>query len=80
MVCVNDFESKSVFWVNNRFIFNLLHRNTLETSERKIMKPNAIYCGDCAQILAYFPEYSVDLIYVDPPFFSNKQDRWKGRL
>jgi len=59
------------------------------------MQINAIYCGDCAQTLAYFPECSVDLIYVDPPFFSNKQyeiiwgngyelkafeDRWKGGI
>lgn len=59
------------------------------------MQLNAIYCGDCAQTLAYFPERSVDLIYVDPPFFSNKQyeilwgngyelrafeDRWKGGI
>ncbi|MEM2970856.1 MAG: DNA methyltransferase [Candidatus Bathyarchaeia archaeon] len=59
------------------------------------MRANAIYCGDCTQTLAYFPECSVDLIYVDPPFFSNKQyeiiwgngyelkafeDRWKGDI
>ncbi|MDH5460207.1 MAG: site-specific DNA-methyltransferase, partial [Candidatus Bathyarchaeota archaeon] len=59
------------------------------------MKPNTIYCGDCAQILASFPECSIDLIYVDPPFFSNRQyeiiwgngyefrafeDRWKGGI
>lgn len=59
------------------------------------MKPDTIYREDCAQILAYFPERSIDLIYVDPPFFSNKQyeiiwgngyelrafeDRWKGGI
>ncbi len=57
------------------------------------MQLNTIYCGDCAHVLAYFPECSVDLLYVDPPFFSNKhyeiiwgngyerrayEDRWKG--
>jgi len=57
------------------------------------MKTNAIYCGDCGEILADFPEGSVDLIYLDPPFFSKKhyeviwgdgyelrafEDRWKG--
>ncbi len=56
-------------------------------------QPNAIYCGDCKEVLRHFPENSVDLIYLDPPFFSNKQyeviwndgyelrafeDRWKG--
>jgi DNA modification methylase len=54
---------------------------------------NAIYCGDCRDVLRKFPEESVDLIYLDPPFFSNRhyevlwedgyelrafEDRWKG--
>ncbi len=58
-------------------------------------KTNAIYCGDCKKVLAQFPEGSVDLIYVDPPFFSNRhyeilwgdgyelrafEDRWKGGI
>jgi DNA modification methylase len=60
------------------------------------MKLNSIYCGDCQRVLGNtieFPNESVDLIYADPPFFSNKQyeiiwkdgyemrsfeDRWKG--
>lgn len=56
-------------------------------------KPNTIYAGDCKDVLRYFPENSVDLIYLDPPFFSNRrfeilwndgyelrafEDRWKG--
>lgn len=56
---------------------------------------NLIYCGDNLEILAKFPEKSVDLIYADPPFFSNKnyeiiwgngaemkvyEDRWKGGI
>jgi len=60
-----------------------------------VFKTNAIYCGDCKKELAQFPEESVDLIYVDPPFFSNRQyevlwgdgyelrafeDRWKGGI
>jgi len=54
---------------------------------------NTIYCGDCRDVLRKFPDEYVDLIYADPPFFSNKQyeviwhdgyeirafeDRWKG--
>lgn len=56
---------------------------------------NLIYCGDNLEILRKFPEKSVDLIYLDPPFFSNKtyeiiwgngaelavfKDRWKGGI
>ncbi len=56
---------------------------------------NLIYCGDNLEVMAKFPEKSVDLIYADPPFFSNKQyeiiwgngaemkvyeDRWKGGI
>ena len=59
------------------------------------MKTNAIYCGDCSEVLRYFPQGCIDVIYVDPPFFSNKQyeilwgngyelrafaDRWKGGI
>jgi DNA modification methylase len=54
---------------------------------------NTIYCGDCKDVLRHFPENSVDLIYLDPPFFSNRhyeviwgdgyeirafEDRWLG--
>jgi len=60
-----------------------------------LFRTNAIYCGDCQRILRDFPEECVDLIYVDPPFFSNKQyeilwgngyelrsfeDRWQGDI
>lgn len=59
------------------------------------METNLIYCGDNLEILAKFPEKSVDLIYADPPFFSNRhfeiiwgngaeqkvyEDRWKGGI
>jgi len=58
-------------------------------------RPNTIYCGDCKDVLNKFPPESVDLIYADPPFFSNKryeviwgdgyeirafEDRWKGGI
>ena len=58
-------------------------------------RSNTIYCGDCKDVLAKFPKNSVDLIYLDPPFFSNRnheviwgdnneirafQDRWKGGI
>jgi len=59
------------------------------------MEINAIYEGDNLEVLSKFPDNSVDLIYADPPFFSNKQyeiiwkdgaeirafeDRWKGGI
>lgn len=58
-------------------------------------KTNSIYCGDCKDALRDFPDECVDLIYLDPPFFSNKnyeiiwkdgyevrafEDRWKGGI
>lgn len=61
----------------------------------KTMEINAIYEGDNLDILSKFPSESVDFIYADPPFFSNKhyeviwedgaeirafQDRWKGGI
>lgn len=59
------------------------------------LETNLIYCGDNLEVLAKFPDKSVDLIYADPPFFSNKtyeiiwgngaemkvyEDRWKGGI
>ena len=56
-------------------------------------KENSIYCGDCKEVLRHFPDECVDLIYIDPPFFTNKsyeviwndgseirsfEDRWRG--
>ncbi len=58
-------------------------------------RPNTIYCGDCKEVLAKFHNESVDLVYADPPFFSNRhyeviwqdgyelrafEDRWKGGI
>jgi len=36
------------------------------------MKPETIYCGNAKMVMSRFPEESVDLIYMDPPFFSNR--------
>lgn len=56
---------------------------------------NKLYRGDNLEILATLPEESVDLIYIDPPFFSNQnyeiiwgdeaeirsfEDRWEGGI
>ena len=54
-----------------------------------------IYCGDCKEVLRKFPNDTIDMIYADPPFFSNRhyeviwgdgyelrafEDRWKGGI
>lgn len=56
---------------------------------------NALYRGDCLSVLDKIPSRSVNLVYIDPPFFSNKYyeliwrdegekfafaDRWKGGI
>ncbi len=56
---------------------------------------NKLICGDNIDILSKLEKESVDLIYIDPPFFSNKQyevvwgdeaevrsfeDRWEGGI
>jgi len=59
------------------------------------MTKNVLYCGDNLEILATLEKESVDLIYIDPPFFSNRhyeiiwgdeaeirsfEDRWEGGI
>jgi DNA modification methylase len=59
------------------------------------MEINSIYEGDNLEIMSKFPDKSVDLIYADPPFFTNKnyeviwhdkeeirsfKDRWEGDI
>lgn len=36
------------------------------------IETNVIYCGDCLKKLKEIPDESVDLIYIDPPFSSNR--------
>lgn len=36
-------------------------------------QPNTLYYGDCLDIMANFPEKSVDLICLDPPFNSDRR-------
>ena len=37
------------------------------------MDTNIVYCGDCKDILKKIPDESIDLIYLDPPFFSQQE-------
>lgn len=56
---------------------------------------NELWCGDNVEVLKNIPDESVDLIYIDPPFFSNRhyeiiwgngaelrsfKDHWKGGI
>lgn len=41
-------------------------------TQEEITQTNCIICGDCKNQLARIPDDSVDLIYLDPPFFSGK--------
>ena len=36
------------------------------------LKPFTIYCGDNLKMLNEIPDERVDLIYIDPPFNSNR--------
>ena len=37
-----------------------------------LLDARIIYCGDCLDQLARLPDGCVDLIYIDPPFNSNR--------
>jgi len=65
------------------------------SNQEKLWKTNKIICGDSLEELAKLSKESVDLIYVDPPFFTHKQyevvwgdeaeirsykDRWEGGI
>ena len=44
--------------------------NTKKAGKMKL--ENVIYCGDNLTWLKKFPDKFIDLIYLDPPFFSNR--------
>lgn len=37
-----------------------------------LLDTRVVYCGDCLDQLANLPEKSIDLVYIDPPFNSNR--------
>lgn len=37
------------------------------------MNPNRLFCGDNLQVMRSLPAESIDLIYADPPFFSQRE-------
>ena len=36
------------------------------------LEPNRLVWGDCLHVMRQLPSESIDLIYIDPPFFSNR--------
>ncbi len=65
------------------------------SNQNKLWKLNKLICGDNLEEMAKLPKESIDLIYIDPPFFTNKKyeiiwgdeaevrsykDRWEGGI
>ncbi len=66
--------------------------------QQSLLRPSGesqLYCGDCLSILDMVPDDCVDLIYIDPPFYSQRsyeaiwggdaerfafEDRWAGGI
>ncbi len=66
-----------------------------QKEQNKLWQVNKLICGDNLEELAKLPKESVDLIYIDPPFFTHKKyevvwgdeaevrsykDRWEGGI
>lgn len=64
-------------------------------SRVRYLETGVVYCADNLRRLAEFPDECIDLIYLDPPFFSNRnyeviwgdeaevrsfEDRWEGGI
>lgn len=47
-------------------------KGVVVAKQKEEIQTNVIYCGDSKDILKKIPDESVDLIYLDPPFFSQK--------
>lgn len=43
------------------------------------MTANVLHCGDCLDVLKEIDSNSIDLIYLDPPFFKQKEYKQKTR-
>lgn len=40
---------------------------------------NEVFCGDCLEVLRRFPAAQADLVYLDPPFFTQRKHRLSTR-
>ncbi len=43
----------------------------MKKSKQLVLKPNTLYSGDCLDVMQYWDDNCIDLIYLDPPFNSN---------
>jgi hypothetical protein len=70
-------------------------RGSEEVNPVAFLETGVLYCGDNLERLAQYPDECIDLIYLDPPFFSNRnyeviwgdeaevrsfEDRWEGGI
>ena len=39
-----------------------------------VIDTRVVYCGDCLEQLRKLPDACVDLVYIDPPFNSNRNN------
>ncbi len=55
----------------------------MKKSQKKMdirtINQNIIHCGDCLDVLKSIKPNSVDLIYLDPPFFTDRKHKLKSR-
>ena len=49
------------------------------SKERSVVDTGVIWCGDNLEKLKHLPAGSVDLIYIDPPFNSNRKRAFEDR-
>ncbi len=59
-----QFTDRSGMWPNFADLCSMKRSDAIDTS--------IIYCGDCLDQLKNFPDECVSLIYIDPPFNSNR--------
>jgi hypothetical protein len=67
-----DSEKKSVQSAKSAEVSSLRASAPLRLKSSALLDTRVIYCGDNLEQLAKLPDACVDLIYIDPPFNSNR--------
>src|SRR6476469_10567467 len=55
-----------------KFIAKRLVKGPAAGRPSSLLDTRIVYCGDCLEQLRKLPDASIDLIYIDPPFNSNR--------